>query len=150
MFRDLFKPHIHLASFVLRLGLAIIMIYHGCLKMALDNGASWHEWLNEGLQLAVTWGELICGGALFLGLLSRLAVVGVVVIQIGAIYLQTARWDFVNTDNIPAHREWAPTGYEYNVALIVMCLTILALGSGKVSLDYLFFGSKEAYTPPPA
>jgi uncharacterized membrane protein YphA (DoxX/SURF4 family) len=148
MFRDLFKPHIHLGSFLLRLGLASIFIFHGFLKLAQNGGTSWDDKLTENSQLAVTYGELICGFVLLFGLFSRLAVLGIIVIQIGAIILQTGKWDFINTDYVPPSRAHTPTGAEYNIALIVMCLAVLAIGSGKVSLDYLFFGTKESVTPP--
>jgi uncharacterized membrane protein YphA (DoxX/SURF4 family) len=148
MFRELLKPHIHLGTFLLRLGLAAIFIFHGFLKLAQGGGSNWHAQLDELTQIAVTWGELICGFLLLIGFVSRMAALGGTVIQVGAIVLQTGHWDFINTDYIPPNANLTPTGYEYNVALIVMCLAILAMGSGKVSLDYLFFGSREA--PPPA
>jgi uncharacterized membrane protein YphA (DoxX/SURF4 family) len=148
MFQDLFKPHIHLGSFLIRLGLAGIFIFHGFLKLAQGGGAHWHLQLTEASQLAVTWGELICGFCLLFGLFSRVAVLPMIVIQVGAILFQTGHWDFINTDYITPNPSYAPTGYEYNFALIMMCMAVLAIGSGKVSLDYLLFGAKESATPP--
>ena len=147
MFRDLLKPHIHLGSFLLRLGLASIFIFHGFLKLANGSGANWHATLTETSQLCVTYGELICGGVLLFGLFSRVAVLGIIVIQVGAIVLQTGQWDFINTDYFPPNASFTPTGAEYNIALIIMCLAVLAIGSGKVSLDYLLFGTKDEAGP---
>src|SRR4051794_34091409 len=128
MFKDLCKSHVHLGSFVLRLGLAGIFIFHGYLKLQQRNGSGWHDHLTEASQLAVTWGELACGLALLLGVLSRLAVVGVIVIQVGAIILQTGQLDFIQTDLVYLNPAIVPTGFEYNFALITMCLAVLALG----------------------
>ena len=146
---DLPKPHMHLASFLLRLGLATIFIYHGILKVALDSGAGWHQSLPHETQLAVAWGETICGVVLLFGLLSRLAAVGLMVMQIGAIIRQTASAGFVYIGFERGHPSRTPTGAEYNFAIIVMCLTVLALGSGKVALDHLIFGRKLAAAQPP-
>jgi putative oxidoreductase len=144
MFQDLLKPHVQLGTFLLRLGLAAIFIFHGYLKFAQGNGAHWHDRLTEASQLAVTWGELTCGASLLFGLLSRIAVIGIIIMQVGAIAIQTGQWDFINTDYIAANPGRIPTGAEYNFALITMCLAILVMGSGKVSLDYLIFGSRES------
>jgi len=143
MFRELFKPHIHLGTFLLRLGLATIFIYHGCLKFAIDHGSAWDPKLTEATQIAVTWGELICGALLLVGLVSRLASIGIIVIMTGAIVFQTGHLDFINTAFVPPHPRNVPVGYEYNFALIMMSLAVLAIGSGKVSLDYLFFGPPD-------
>ena len=148
MLKDLFKPHIHLGSFLLRLGLACIFIFHGYLKVVQGNGAHWHPTLTEESQLAVAWGELVCGFSFLLGLLSRVAALGIVVIQVGAIAIETAKLDFINTDFVKAGLSHTPTGVEYNFALITMCLAVLAIGSGMVSLDHLLFG-RRADTPPP-
>jgi uncharacterized membrane protein YphA (DoxX/SURF4 family) len=145
---DLFKPHMHLGSFLLRLGLASIFFFHGYLKLQSDWGRSWSnvviegKELHEATQMAVAWGETICGAAMFLGLLSRLAAIGLTVIMVGAIVLQTGRYDFIRLEYIKSDPGRVPTGAEYNVALIVMCLAVLALGSGKVSLDYLLWGRR--------
>jgi uncharacterized membrane protein YphA (DoxX/SURF4 family) len=147
MLKDLFKPHIQLGSFLLRLGLACIFIFHGYLKVVQGNGGSWHPTLTEETQLAVTWGELACGFCFLFGLLSRLAALGIVIIQVGAIVVETAKLDFINTDFVKSGFSSTPTGVEYNFALITMCLAVLAIGSGMVSLDYLLFG-RRAETPP--
>jgi uncharacterized membrane protein YphA (DoxX/SURF4 family) len=151
MLNDLLKPHIQLGSFLLRLGLACIFIFHGYIKVVQGFGSAWHPTLTEATQVAVTYGELLCGSCFLFGLFSRLAALGIVVIQVGAIIIEKAKLDFINTDFIKPsvlHIGGAPTGVEYNFALITMCLAVLAIGSGMVSLDYLFFGRKvEAPAP---
>src|ERR1051325_472598 len=116
MLQDLFKPHFHLGSFLLRLGLATIFIFHGFLKLAQDDGANWHtaaqNVLTAPAQLAVTWGELLCGFAKLLGLLSRLAALGIVILQLGAIILQTGRLDFIHIEYVATHPGSTRTGSE--------------------------------------
>ena len=41
-------------------------------------------------QMAVAWGELLCGLGMLLGFLTRLAAVGIIIIMLGAIY--TVHW----------------------------------------------------------
>ena len=50
----------------------------------------------------------------------------------------------MNLDINHPNRFNIPVGAEYNVAVIVMCLAVVALGSGKVSLDHLIFGRRRA------
>src|SRR5207302_10557529 len=120
---DLFKSHVHLGSFLLRLGLAIIFIFHGYLKLIQDGGARWSDTLPQWQQLAVAWGETVCGCALLVGLLSRLAAIGLAIIMIGAISLQTGRFDFIYLAEFGGRDPGRlPTGAEYNFAIIVMCL----------------------------
>jgi uncharacterized membrane protein YphA (DoxX/SURF4 family) len=147
LLEDLPKPHIHLGSFLLRLGLAAIFIFHGYLKLAVDWGQGWNNELPPTTQMAVAWGETACGFAMLFGFLSRLAAIGIIVIQVGAISLYTWRFDFINIEYNANDPQRIPTGTEYNYALIVMALAVLAIGSGKVSVDHLIFG-RGRYQPP--
>jgi putative oxidoreductase len=147
----------NLASLVLRLSLAVIFLYHGLDKIiSFDGGAGWvnNMYLGKsempsskaeserslpeppptslsfvGTQLAVAWGEFLGGLALASGLLTRLAALAMIVIQTGAVILVTA----------PQRLTLRGGGYEYeyNLALIVMCLALLSLGAGKWSVDWL-------------
>jgi uncharacterized membrane protein YphA (DoxX/SURF4 family) len=133
------KPHANLASLVLRWGLAAIFISHGYLKLAVDWGQVWDKQLTEATQMAVAWGELVCGIALLLGFLSRLAAIGIIVMQVGAMMLYTSRYDFIHIEFNRADPYRIPTGTEYNFAVIVMCVAVVLLGSGLVSVDNCLF-----------
>jgi uncharacterized membrane protein YphA (DoxX/SURF4 family) len=142
---DLPKSHVHLGSFLLRLGLAAIFIFHGYLKLVQDGGRAWSSSLDADTQMAVAWGETLCGCALLLGFLSRLAAIGLVVIMVGAISLKTGKYDFIYIGLRHANDEGGiPTGAEYNFALIVMCLAVVAIGSGKVAIDHCIFGRRRS------
>jgi uncharacterized membrane protein YphA (DoxX/SURF4 family) len=148
-FQELFQAHVDSGALVLRLGLAAIFIVHGFLKLVQDGGAGWNDDLPRETQMAVAWGETVCGGALLLGFLSRLAAVGIIVMQTGAISLYTWRFDFVHIEYNRANPLRVPTGTEYNFALIIMCLAVIAIGSGKASLDHFLFGRRRKATPAP-
>jgi putative oxidoreductase len=80
-------------------------------------------------QMAVAWGELLGGIALLLGAATRIAAVGVLVIQLGAIFTVTYQQGFSFASG---------GGYEYNLALVAMCLALIVLGSGPLSFDHWF------------
>jgi uncharacterized membrane protein YphA (DoxX/SURF4 family) len=78
-------------------------------------------------QLAVAWGEVAAGVALLLGLLTRWAAAGLVIIQAGAIATITGVKGFALGAG--------EAGYDYNVALLAMCVCLILLGGGTLSLD---------------
>jgi uncharacterized membrane protein YphA (DoxX/SURF4 family) len=87
------------------------------------------------VQYAVTWGEILGGVALLLGLLTRLAALGLIVIQLGAIYFVTLPLGLTGEGG---------AGYEYNLVLIATCLVLMIQGPGGWSLDHcLHWGRKE-------
>ena len=88
-------------------------------------------------QLAVAWGELVGGIALLLGLLTRWAAAGLLVIQIGAILTVTAARGFSFA---------AGGGFEYNLALAAMCLTLILGGGGTLAVDSMLRSRRQ---PPP-
>jgi hypothetical protein len=75
------------------------------------------------------------GVALALGFLTRLAAVGIIVIMLGAI----ARVHWPNGFDI------TKGGFEYNFAIIVMCLCLVLGGPGPLAVDRVFrFKRKES------
>jgi putative oxidoreductase len=131
---------INLVALILRVSLAVIFLYHGISKVT--DGAAGANWVGRyyehvdvevpptltfaGTQYAVAWGELLGGVAMLLGFLTRLAALGLIVIQTGAVMLVTAPRGFSLAGGV---------GYEYNLALLAMCLCLLLTGSGLLSLD---------------
>src|SRR5436305_3427547 len=93
------------APLLLRVGLAAVFIYHGLEKITPDNayGLKWADHMPGAppvltgappLQIAVAWGELLGGVAVALGLLTRLAAAGLIVIMLGAILTYTGGHGF--------------------------------------------------------
>jgi uncharacterized membrane protein YphA (DoxX/SURF4 family) len=85
-------------------------------------------------QLAVAWGELLGGAALLIGFLVRLASLGLIVIQAGAVYTVTWAQGFSVVGG----------GYEYNLVLIAVCLTLVCLGSGPLSFSGMLRRQRRA------
>jgi len=131
----------NIVSLVLRVTLGGIFLYHGILKVFGQStlwGSTWVTplWTHGSefeptvlqyfaVQILVAWGELLGGLALLFGFLTRFAAIGLIVIQIGAVYLVT----FVKGFSVQGG------GYEYNLALIAMALVVVVVGSGKLSVD---------------
>jgi putative oxidoreductase len=144
-----------LAPLILRWMLAVIFVSHGFLKLYIPHeGASWAgNLLHPNVALLVAWGELLCGIALAVGLLTRIAALGIAVIQLGAIALVTQHREFIHDLLKPGPESgfrFTSVGYEYNAALVAMCVAVILLGGGMFSIDYLLFGrrgAKPATTP---
>jgi uncharacterized membrane protein YphA (DoxX/SURF4 family) len=102
-----------------------------------------------GAQFLVAWGELLGGIAMLLGFLTRWAGLGLVIIQIGAIATVTFAKGFSAGGGANG------AGYEYNLALIGMCLALMLTGGGTLSFDRLLFArrrtpAKQQQAVPPA
>jgi putative oxidoreductase len=136
MFAKLLKPHVDLAALLLRWGLAAIFVVHGYIKV-MQNASLFPQELSLTTQTVVGWAELICGLALAVGLLSRIAALGIIALQVGAIILVTGRHALEGLEIGPRGAKFTKVGPEYNLVLIIMALALLVLGSGAVSLDHL-------------
>jgi putative oxidoreductase len=154
MFANLFRFHVasqdkdNVVALILRVGLAVIFLYHGLEKILMgDVGTTWIHRMYEkgpvmvpesftfsGIQFLVAWGEFLGGLALAIGLLTRLASLGLILIQLGAIYLVTAPRGFSFERG---------GGYEYNLALVAMCLALMVLGAGMWSVDSVLLHNRE-------
>jgi putative oxidoreductase len=123
--------HHTIVPLLLRLGLAVIFIYHG-FHLVGDEGHQWGTHWNPELpvpvQALVAWGQLLGGIALALGFLTRAAAVGIAIIMAGAI--ATVHWPhgFNNLEH----------GYEYNFLIIVVCAALVLMGGGTLAVDRVF------------
>src|SRR5262245_6957885 len=112
-----------LGPLILRVALGVIFIYHGLGKVNADTdwGATWEQKANMPdphpghLQMAFAWGELIGGIAVALGLLTRLAALGIIALMVGAVY--EVHWPGFEG---PPVFDVTKHGIEYNFALIAM------------------------------
>jgi putative oxidoreductase len=116
---------------ILRLCLAAIFIFHGYQKVATagnEGGAAWDKSETAPpklVQMAVAYGEFAGGLAMAIGFLTRIAALGIIALMAGAIYTRTGVNGFDNLSH----------GYEYNVAIIAMALSLFFLGPGSVAVD---------------
>jgi putative oxidoreductase len=120
-----------LTPLLLRLALAAIFIFHGYDLIGHDWGTTWAEKMDDppptAVQALVAWGQLIGGIALALGLLTRLAALGIAVIMAGAI--ATVHW--------PNGFDIRKGGFEYNFAIIAICIVLILGGGGALAVDRL-------------
>jgi putative oxidoreductase len=117
---------------LLRLGLAVVFIYHGYQKVGNSHLGS--DWMpgpdapSTVVQFLVAWGELIGGLALAVGFLTRLAALGIIAIMAGAIATIHFSHGFSSQNQ----------GYEYNFVLIVMAACVVLGGPGPIAVDRVF------------
>jgi uncharacterized membrane protein YphA (DoxX/SURF4 family) len=95
----------------------------------------------HAVQIAVAWGELVGGLALLLGLLTRVAAIGLLLIQVGAVYTVTFAKGFSFA---------AGGGYEYNISLLGGCLALAFMGAGTFAFDHWLMERDQAKKATPA
>jgi len=137
LFSELFKPQTDLASVLLRLGLAAIFVVHGFIKLMQDKPLS--DDLSLTGWLALGWAELVCGLMLAIGLLSRPAGAVLFGLQTGAIILVTRGGALTGLAITKHGADFKQVGPEYNLVLMVMCLAVVLLGSGSLSVDSILW-----------
>ena len=111
-----------------RIGLAVVFIFHGGQKLfGLFGGAGMAK-LVEGfgpvLGYLIAIGEFFGGLGLLVGVLTRFSAASLIVIMAGAIVLVHGKNGFSSANG----------GYEYNFALITMSLAILLAGPGRLAI----------------
>jgi uncharacterized membrane protein YphA (DoxX/SURF4 family) len=150
MSSKLLDPKVDLASVIFRWALAATFIVHGYFKVIQDNSLLAH--LTTAGNDIVGWVELVCGVLLAVGLLSRIAALGIIPLQIAAIVMVTWKRALAGPAITPGGADYTRVGPEYNLLLIAACLGVILLGSGVFSLDHLLLRAwrrrKAAATTP--
>jgi putative oxidoreductase len=128
---------------VLRLGLGIIFFAHGSQKtfgwfgghgLAATIGGFRQMNVPPAATALAAFTECFGGLALIVGLLARPAAVGLILVMLVAIAKVHGRHGFfLNFAMTPGKGH----GYEFNLALIAMALSILIGGAGALSIDRL-------------
>lgn len=120
-----------LAPLAIRLTLALIFVVHGFPKLFTARSQTTQFFEQIGLKptkfwtLAVGSTEFFGGIALLLGIFTQAAAGLIALVMLGAIALVKRKQGFVN-------------GWEFDLALLIMALSLLALGPGAFSLDLPF------------
>src|SRR5262249_23489522 len=117
-----------------RLGLAAIFIVHGLIKVLQT--LPLRSEMSLTMQTVVGWIELIAGVALLFGFFSRLAALALIVLQGGAILLITGPYPPPGPVVERTGADYTRVGPEFNLVLIAVCLSVMLLGSGALSLDH--------------
>ena len=144
MFRRMISTSASWTPLPLRLALAAVFIGHGSQKVlgrfagpGLAKFASYPApfpfmrpgWLWMG---AAAFAELIGGGLILLGLLTR----------VGAFLIFCTMLTAIIGPLWP-HGFFAPEGYEFPLALLAMCLALLISGGGMASIDLALSGKRR-------
>lgn len=118
-----------IAVAVLRIVAGIIFIAHGIPKLKDIAGTA--EWLKkEGFEKGTFWAfalgstEVLGGSAIILGLLTKIAAALLAITMLTAIYKHKFAW-----------KQGLVKGYELPLLLLVICIVLLVIGPGRISLD---------------
>lgn len=140
LFRPATPRQLSLGLTVLRVATGIIFAAHGGQKLfvyGLDGVAG--SFGQMGLPMAGLLGPLVAfieffgGLALVLGLVTRLAGLGLAAVMLGAIALVHLPNGF-----------FSPNGIEFPMALLASALALSAMGAGAYSVDGLIAGRRTA------
>ena len=133
---------------VVRLIFGIGIILHGWDKVANGGPFQWADGfgpplsdIRPGLRAMATFTEIGTRMAMILGLFTPLAMLGLAITMTVALVQGHRGEPYVSLD-----RPYKPT-YEAVAHYGIVALGLLLTGPGKVSLDYLLFGRREAGTP---
>lgn len=131
IFKSPTERQVSVALTVLRVILGITFIMHGGQKLfvyGLEGVSGGFAGMGipfpqvVGPVVALT--EFLGGAALLVGLLTRVAAVGVALVMVGAIFTAHIQAGF-----------FAPAGYEFPLMLLATAVALAFTGAGPISLD---------------
>jgi putative oxidoreductase len=130
-----------LGILILRVAVGAVIFVHGLLKPLVWTLPGTMEFFEKNgfpgwLGIPVFILELVCGGFLMAGLLSRWAALMLIPVMIGALMVH---WPHGMMFDVQGG------GWEYIAFLIAALLSIVALGDGRFSLDTIILRGSEAF-----
>lgn len=138
------SKRIDAALAILRVAAGSIFIAHGAQKLFVFGFAGVTGFFTQaGIPLPGLMGPFIAlleffgGIALVIGLLTRLASLGLAFNMLGAIFLVHLKGGFFN-----------PSGIEFPLAVLGVNLALVLTGPGTFSLDALIAGRRQAHVNP--
>lgn len=124
-----------LGLLIIRVAFGLIMIAHGLLKFAVGGLPGSQAYLAElGVPAAPIFGvllpfaEVILGGLVVIGLLTRISALVLAVISVGAIFLVHLQNGFFVTEG----------GFEFVALLAAVGVGIALTGAGSLAIDSIF------------
>jgi putative oxidoreductase len=145
MIRDLFSTDPDWSLTIIRIILGVVFFAHGTQKIfgwfggpgLKETVRTMHDFLGLPLPLAfvAVATEFLGGVGLIVGLLSRVAAVGIGVTMLSAIVMVHGR-NGLFMDWLGARKNH---GYEFHLLAIALVVVLVAKGSGALSLDRFLF-----------
>jgi putative oxidoreductase len=116
------------ATFILRLSFGALFMYHGFMKIASFNSMAGHfpNPIKVGSTvslLLVIFAEFFCGFFVAIGLMTRLAVIPILITMVVAYFMVHGAQEFKVK--------------ELALVYMILSLVVFVLGSGKASVDKL-------------
>lgn len=114
-----------LGLFILRLGVAVIFIYHSLPKLMKPKMMAQMVGMASGAVFVLGLVEFLSGLALVFGVQMALASLLLAIIMVGAIIMKMGKWrvPFAAMDK---------TGWEFDLILLAASLAILLTGGGAI------------------
>ncbi|MHB0950289.1 MAG: DoxX family protein [Gemmatimonadaceae bacterium] len=141
LFRTATPRQVDLGLLIARLALGIVFLAHGGQKLFVFGLAGvTGSFTQMGIPMPTITAPLVAlvefggGLALVLGLLTRLAALGIAIDMLGAIFLVHLKNGF-----------FLPTGYEFALVLCLLAVTLMITGAGAYSLDARI--GRRSYAP---
>jgi putative oxidoreductase len=126
-----FSRRVDTGLLILRIAVGIVFLVHGGQKLFVFGfGGVTGAFGQMGIPMPTVTGplaalvEFLAGGALVIGLLTRLAALGLAIDMLGAILFVHYKGGF-----------FLPSGYEYALTLAAANVAIMVAGAGYYSLD---------------
>jgi putative oxidoreductase len=145
----LFRTYSSWAPVFARLALGVIFFAHGAQKLlglfggpGMSNAIQFfaQSGIPPFLAVVAILTEFFGGIALIIGFLTRIAAIGLAIDMLVAIYkVHLSNGFFLNWYNVPNKGH----GFEYNLALIGLALSLLVWGAGNLSIDQVIGGSGD-------
>jgi|SRR5215472_5644095 len=136
---------------IARLVLGIVFFAHGAQKvLGWFGGTGFNATLDvltkqmripAPLAVLVISAEFLGGIGLIVGLLSRIAAIGIVLTMVGAIAMVNRRYGLF----MDWYGNQKGNGYEYHLLAITLALIVIVKGAGAFSIDHVVY---EHYTAP--
>lgn len=121
---------------LLRLAIGVIFLYHGLGKWQMEDP--------DAIMTILKFAEPLGGLVLILGVLTRLASLGLSIIMLGAIYMKATGFGQMPLDFAGTFAPSGGTGWEFDLMILSGTLALLFLGAGSISLDALLGEKRTA------
>lgn len=131
------------ALLILRVVVGIIFIYAGVAKFPFWSMTSAAAGMSASMLMLMKFlavVETLGGAALILGFMTKWAAKGLGIIMLGSIYfvIQVMHVGFASATS---------TGWEFNLLLLASSIVLMTVGSGKFSVDAMYFGKDGSCCP---